>query len=71
MSATGSSLGVFRIERDIIAHQPDLVAIEFCVNDSGFTDEQAVRSGFISVTPIQLDLTNHDGLEYLEQQWKM
>ena len=28
MSATGSSLGIFRIERDIIAHQPDLVAID-------------------------------------------
>jgi 5'-nucleotidase len=35
------------------------------------SDEQAVRNGFISVTPIQLDLTNHSGLEYLRQQWKM
>jgi lysophospholipase L1-like esterase len=43
MSATGSSLGIFRIERDIIAHQPDLVAIEYCVNDGGLSDEDAVR----------------------------
>jgi lysophospholipase L1-like esterase len=43
MSATGSSLGIFRAERDIIAHQPDLVAIEYCVNDGGLTDEDAVR----------------------------
>ena len=35
------------------------------------TDEQAIRQGYISVTPIQLDLTNHDGLEYLEQRWQM
>lgn len=35
------------------------------------TDEEAIRSGCISVTPIQLDLTNHDGLEYLARQWKM
>ncbi|MBM9613501.1 5'/3'-nucleotidase SurE [Desulfobulbus rhabdoformis] len=35
------------------------------------TDEQAIRQGYISVTPIQLDLTNHEGLSYLEQQWKM
>jgi 5'-nucleotidase len=35
------------------------------------TDEEAIRQGFISVTPIQLDLTNHDGLSYLEQQWQM
>ncbi|HEY9248641.1 MAG TPA: SGNH/GDSL hydrolase family protein, partial [Rariglobus sp.] len=43
MSATGSSLGVFRIERDISVHQPDLVAIEYCVNDGGLGDEEAVR----------------------------
>lgn len=35
------------------------------------TDEQAIRQGYISVTPIQLDLTNHDGLAYLERQWQM
>lgn len=44
MSATGSELGVFRIERDVIAHQPDLVALEFCVNDSSLSDEEAIRS---------------------------
>jgi Lysophospholipase L1 and related esterases len=43
MSATGSSLGIFRIERDVIAHQPDLVAIEYCVNDGGLSDEEAIR----------------------------
>lgn len=35
------------------------------------TDEQAVRNGYISVTPIQLDLTNHEGLSYLEERWRM
>ncbi|MFA6959869.1 MAG: GDSL-type esterase/lipase family protein [Opitutaceae bacterium] len=43
MSATGSSLGIFRADRDIIAHQPDLVAIEYCVNDGGLTDKEAMR----------------------------
>lgn len=43
MSATGSQLGIFRVERDVIAHQPDLVAIEYCVNDGGLDDEEAVR----------------------------
>lgn len=43
MSGTGSSLGVFRLERDVIAHQPDLVMIEFCVNDSGMDDDTTVR----------------------------
>ena len=35
------------------------------------TDEQAVRDGYVSVTPIQLDLTNHEGLLFMEEQWKM
>jgi len=35
------------------------------------TDDQAVREGFISVTPIQLDLTNHDGRDFLQEHWKM
>lgn len=43
MSATGSALGIFRAERDIIDYQPDLVAIEYCVNDGGLSDEDAIR----------------------------
>lgn len=35
------------------------------------TDEDAVRRGYISITPIQLDLTNHAGLDFLDQRWKM
>jgi len=35
------------------------------------TDEQALRKGFISVTPIQLDLTNHAGIDFLKNNWKM
>lgn len=35
------------------------------------TDEHAVRNGYISVTPIQLDLTNHSGLDFLETKWRM
>lgn len=35
------------------------------------TDEHAVRHGFISVTPIQLDLTNHSGVRFLEKHWQM
>ncbi len=35
------------------------------------TDEHAVRHGFISVTPIQLDLTNHSGVRFLEKRWQM
>lgn len=39
--------------------------------DGDKTDDQAIAEGYISVTPIQLDLTNHVGLSYLERHWKM
>jgi len=32
---TGAHLGVFRLERDVIAYQPDIIFIEFAVNDNG------------------------------------
>jgi len=35
------------------------------------TDEQALREGYISVTPIQLDVTNHAGIDYLRKHWRM
>ncbi len=44
MSGTGSGLGVFRVGRDVIAHDPDLVLLEFAVNDGGGDDEEVVRS---------------------------
>ena len=40
-------------------------------SDSDNTDEQALRSGYISVTPIQLDLTNHAGIDFLKNNWHM
>ncbi|HEY3329814.1 MAG TPA: GDSL-type esterase/lipase family protein [Capsulimonadaceae bacterium] len=43
MSATGSDLGIFRLSRDVIACQPDIVFVEFAVNDGGQSDEQATR----------------------------
>ena len=35
------------------------------------TDVLAVDEGYVSVTPIQLDLTNHAGLEQLKASWKL
>lgn len=34
------------------------------------TDFQAIQEGYISITPIHLDLTNYDALEYLKKVWK-
>lgn len=57
MSGTGSSLGIFRIDRDVIAYQPDLVAIEYCVNDGGLVDAQAIR--YIETMVVRLKSLPH------------
>lgn len=33
IGASGSHLGAFRVQRDIIAHKPDLLFVEFSIND--------------------------------------
>ncbi len=33
------------------------------------TDVYAVSKGYVSVTPIHLDLTNHQGIEQLKKEW--
>ncbi|QDT79288.1 hypothetical protein Mal35_27440 [Gimesia maris] len=35
IGGTGSDLGAFRLEHDVLQHQPDLVFVEFAVNDGG------------------------------------
>ena len=38
MGGTGSDLGAFRCQGDVIAHKPDLVFVEFNINDGSPTD---------------------------------
>ena len=40
IGGTGSDLGVFRLERDVLRHQPDLLFVEFAVNDGGASPER-------------------------------
>ena len=35
IGGTGSNLGALRLEHDVLRHNPDLVMVEFAVNDSG------------------------------------
>ena len=35
IGGTGSDLGVFRLKHDVLDHQPDLLFVEFAVNDGG------------------------------------
>ena len=45
IGGTGSQLGMFRIERDVLSHQPDLVFLDFTVNDgSEETDTESLAS---------------------------
>jgi len=43
IGGTGSDLGVFRLSDDVLAHNPDLLFIEFAVNDGGAPPLQIER----------------------------
>jgi lysophospholipase L1-like esterase len=43
IGGTGSDLGVCRLQQDILVHRPDLLFVEFAVNDGGATPEQIHR----------------------------
>ncbi|MVM33174.1 SGNH/GDSL hydrolase family protein [Spirosoma sp. HMF4905] len=44
IGGTGSNLGVFRIDHDVLIRKPDLVFVEFAVNDSGRSPHQITQS---------------------------
>ena len=43
IGGTGSDLGVFRLHRDVLQHRPDLLFVEFAVNDGGAPPDQIYR----------------------------
>jgi hypothetical protein len=43
IGGTGSDLGVFRVGQDVLAQKPDLLFVEFAVNDSWASPEQIHR----------------------------
>ena len=44
IGGTGSMLGVFRVDHDVLAYQPDLVFVEFAVNDAGGNKDNITKS---------------------------
>ena len=38
IGGTGSQLGVFRVDRDVLSHKPDLVFLDFSANDDIYSD---------------------------------
>ena len=43
IGGTGSDLGVFRLKQDVLDKKPDLLFVEFAVNDGGAAPEQITR----------------------------
>jgi S-formylglutathione hydrolase FrmB len=43
IGGTGSDLGVFRLQHDVLEHKPDLLFVEFAVNDGGAPPRQIYR----------------------------
>ena len=43
IGGTGSDLGVFRLQQDVLSKAPDLLFIEFAVNDGGAAPDQIIR----------------------------
>jgi len=43
IGGTGSDLGVFRLQRDVLDQKPNLMFVEFAVNDGGASPEQIYR----------------------------
>jgi lysophospholipase L1-like esterase len=43
IGGTGSDLGVFRLKQDVLDHQPDLMFVEFAVNDGGQAPEKILK----------------------------
>ena len=44
IGGTGSQLGVFRVDQDVLKYKPDLLIIEFAVNDGGTSKEIITRA---------------------------
>ena len=44
IGGTGSDLGIFRFERDVLQYQPDLLFVEFAVNDGSASPENIWRA---------------------------
>jgi lysophospholipase L1-like esterase len=44
IGGTGSDLGVYRLEHDVLRHKPDLMFVEFSVNDGGASPVQVWRA---------------------------
>ena len=49
IGGTGSTLGAFRLEHDVLSHHPDLVFVDFTANDGIYADDAESLSSYESI----------------------
>lgn len=49
IGGTGSQLGVFRLDRDVMRHKPDLVFVDFSANDDIYSDTPETLASYESI----------------------
>ncbi len=49
IGGTGSQLGVFRFNRDVLRHKPDLVLLDFSANDDIYSDDPETLASYESL----------------------
>lgn len=76
ISGTPSKLGILRLDRDVLAYDPDIVFIEFAVNDGGEADYQNAYESIVK-TLLQKNIAvvllfsvtenDHSAQDYMKQ----
>jgi len=61
IGGTGSTLGVYRLERDVLAYNPDLVFLDFTLNDNAKMTDDAALSAYEAIIR---RILNHDSLVF-------
>ncbi len=76
LSGTPSKLGILRLDRDVLAYEPDICFIEFAVNDGTETDYQNAYESIVrtllqkNITPVLLfsvTENDHSAQDYMKQ----
>ena len=76
LSGTPSKLGILRLDRDVLAYEPDICFIEFAVNDGTETDYQNAYESIVrtllqkNITPVLLfsvTENDHSAQYYMKQ----
>ncbi len=75
MGATGSTIGAFRLKRDVLDKKPDVVAVEFSVNDSNTRERAESYEGVLrqllsdsgGIAVILLGMVDRSGVS--AQEW--